>query len=211
MKNAIIFDLDGTLWDSSRQVTESWNVVLGRYPETENSKITTADMHRFMGRQMNEIARMMMPDVEEALRSKIMLECMDYELEYLLDHKGDLYPKVYETLSALSEKFMLMIVSNCQDGYIQLFLKQTGIGRFFGDFESFGKTGLSKGENIKLVIKRNAVDRAVYVGDTQGDLDSADKAGVEFIHAAYGFGKTNRETARITEFSELTKILADIL
>ena len=207
MKQAIIFDLDGTLWDSSQQVTESWNVVLGRYPETENSKIAADDMHRFMGRQMNEIARMMMPDVEEDLRNRIMLECMDYELEYLLDHKGVLYPKVRETLGELSEKFALMIVSNCQDGYIQLFLKQTETERLFSDFESFGKTGLSKGENIKLVIKRNLVDKAFYVGDTQGDLDSADIAGVEFIHAAYGFGKTNRETARITAFEELIKIV----
>ena len=211
MKDAIIFDLDGTLWDSSLQVTESWNVVLERYRETKNCAITTDDMHRFMGRQMNDIARMMMPGVEEELRNRIMLECMDYELEYLLGHKGVLYPKVSETLAGLSEKYALMIVSNCQDGYIQLFLKQTDTARFFSDFESFGKTGLSKGENIKLVIRRNSIDKAVYVGDTQGDLDSADKAGVKFIHAAYGFGTTNRETARITEFSELTKILADIL
>lgn len=207
MKNAIIFDLDGTLWDSSKQVTESWNVVLGRYPETMDHKIDVSDMHRFMGKQMDEIARLMMPDIDEALRKKIMLECMEYELEYLSEHKPVFYPRLYETLVELSENFGLMIVSNCQDGYIQLFMRLSQTECFFCDFESFGKTGLSKGENIKLVIKRNSVARAVYLGDTQGDLDAADMAGVTFIHAAYGFGKTDRETARITAFEELLGIV----
>lgn len=206
MKNAVIFDLDGTLWDSSKQVTESWNVILGRYPETENRQISVSDMHGFMGKPMNEIARLMMPDIDEKLREKIMLECMDNELEYLSEHMGVLYPKLYETLEELSESYKLMIVSNCQDGYIQLFLRLSETERFFRDFESFGKTGLSKGENIRLVIKRNSVDKAVYLGDTQGDLDAADMAEIPFIHAAYGFGKTNRETDKILSFSELPRL-----
>lgn len=209
MKNAVIFDLDGTLWDSSKQVTESWNVILGRYPETENRRISVSDMHGFMGKPMDEIARLMMPDIDENLRKKIMLECMDYELEYLSEHKPCCYPKLRETLEELSEKYALMIVSNCQDGYIQLFLRLSETERFFCDFESFGKTGLSKGENIRLVIERNSIERAVYLGDTQGDLDAADLAGIPFIHAAYGFGKINRETAKILSLSELPKVLAD--
>ncbi len=203
--DAVVFDLDGTLWDSSEQVAGSWNVILDKYPETRGKAISVAEMRGLMGKQMDEIARLMMPEIEENLRKKIMLECMDFELEYLSTHKPVLYPRLSETLGALSEKYALMIVSNCQDGYIQLFLKQLGSGIFL-DFESFGKTGLSKGENIKLILKRNNALRAVYVGDTQGDLDAADIAGVPFIHATYGFGATSRETERIAEFSELVEV-----
>ncbi len=209
MKNAVIFDLDGTLWDSSEQVTESWNVVLGKYPESAGCKITTADMHGFMGKQMDEISAMMMPDLEENLRRKIMLECMDFELEYLektTKSKPVFYPFLFETLEKLSENFKLIIVSNCQDGYIQLFIRKSNTEKLFCDFESYGKTGLSKGENIKLVIERNSIDKAVYLGDTQGDLNSADFAGIEFIHAAYGFGKINRKTAAVTSLSELPNV-----
>lgn len=209
MKKAILFDLDGTLWDASQPVTDSWNEILGKYPEAR--QITLCDMHGFMGKQMDEIARMIMPDLPDSHRMTIMDECMEHELTYLKKHGGaTLYPKVRETLEILGKTHKLMIVSNCQDGYIQTFLEFSGLGELFGDFESAGATGLSKGENNKLVIARNSVDRAVYVGDTQGDLDSADFAGIPFVHAAYGFGKINRQTAQANSFEEIPNIVKEI-
>ena len=111
----------------------------------------------------------------------------------------------------LRRSYALIIVSNCQDGYIQDFLDFADMRGLFGDFESAGGTGLSKGENIKLVIERNSIDRAVYVGDTQGDLDSADFAGIPFIRAAYGFGQMNRPVPEIREFSDLPEKAAEII
>lgn len=209
MKKAIIFDLDGTLWDSSQPVTDSWNEILKKYPEAH--QITLGDMHGFMGRQLDEIARMIMPDLPDSRRMSIMDECMDFELAYLKEHGGAaLYPKVRETLEILGEAYSLMIVSNCQDGYIQTFFEFSGLGELFCDFESAGATGLSKGENNRLVISRNGVDKAVYVGDTQGDLNSADFAVIPFVHAAYGFGKTDRLTARANSFEEIPNIVKEI-
>lgn len=209
MKKAIIFDLDGTLWDSSQTVTDSWNVVLAKHPEAR--QITLCDMHGFMGRQLDEIARMIMPDLPDSRRMAIMNECMDFELDYLKQHEGAaLYPKVRETLEVLGKSYSLMIVSNCQDGYIQTFLEFSGLGELFIDFESAGATGLSKGENNRLIIARNGIDKAVYVGDTQGDLNSADFAGIPFVHAAYGFGKTDRQTPSANSFDEIPKIVKEI-
>ena len=72
-------------------------------------------------------------------------------------------------------------------------------------------TPLSKGENIRLVIQRNAIDRAVYVGDTQGDLDAADFAGIPFIRAAYGFGQVNRPVPEIPCLPDLPVTISDII
>lgn len=138
-------------------------------------------------------------------------ECVHYELEYIAEHGGRLYPKLRETLVELRRSYALIIVSNCQDGYIQDFLDFADMRGLFGDFESAGGTGLSKGENIKLVIERNSIDKAVYVGDTQGDLDSADFAGIPFIRAAYGFGQMNRPVPEIREFCELPEKAAEII
>lgn len=210
MKKAVIFDLDGTLWDSSRSCAESWNVILGKYPDITR-RITVDDMHSFMGKTLDVIAPMALPEIPDPRRWEIMTECVRYEQDYIAEHGGVLFPKLRETLELLREKYALMIVSNCQDGYIQCFLDFAGMRDLFDDFESAGKTGLSKGENIRLVIERNSVDSAVYVGDTQGDLDSADLAGVPFIRAAYGFGTMNREVPKINSLPELLQAVEQII
>ena len=206
MKKGIIFDLDGTLWDSSEQVVEAWNEVLSRYPELKK-QITSADMQSYMGKTMYDIAALMLPDTEISLRNRIMDECCENEHIFLEKHNGTLYPKLEETLSLLKEKgYCLFIVSNCQDGYIQLFLKVNHLEKYFDDIECQGATGKPKSDNIALVVQRNALDKAFYVGDTLLDMQSADKAGIPFIHAAYGFGKPDRKTCEIHSLRELADI-----
>lgn len=66
-----------------------------------------------------------------------------------------------------------------------------------------GRTGLDKGANIRLVMERNGVTKAVYVGDTQGDADAAAEAGIPFIFTEYGFGSVKDAAARIASLPEL--------
>ena len=210
MKKAVIFDLDGTLWDSSESVAAAWNTVFSRCPDIPR-RITVSDMHSYMGKTLDKIAPLALPDTPEPRRSEVLWEGVRYEQEYIAQHGARLYPMLRETLEQLRREYALIIVSNCQDGYIQCFFEFSGLKELFVDFESAGATGLSKGENIRLVIQRNGIDRAVYVGDTQGDLDSADFAGVPFIRAAYGFGQMNREVPEISEFSELPAAVKSVL
>lgn len=210
MKKAVIFDLDGTLWDSSRSCTEAWNIIFGKYSDIDR-RITLSDMHSYMGKTLDRIAQLALPEVQEPLRTEIMNECVRFEQGYIAEHGGILYPKLRETLELLRRDYLLIIVSNCQDGYIQCFLDYSGLWELFGDFESAGGTGLTKGENIRLVIERNSVDKAVYVGDTQGDLDSADFAGIPFIRAAYGFGSMNKAVPEIRSLPDLPQAVREII
>lgn len=206
MDFGIIFDLDGTLWDSSEQVAGAWSVILSRRSETDRrvrSKVTGEDMRGYMGKTMEVIAALMLPDTDEKTRLEIMDECGEYENEYLSEHGGKLYPDLEKELERLSKSFKLFIVSNCQSGYIETFLEYHGLGKYFADFECPGGTGLAKAENIRIVMERNGLEKAVYVGDTQGDLDASDSAGIPFIHAAYGFGTVNREVPEVKSFSEV--------
>ncbi|SKA60993.1 phosphoglycolate phosphatase [Eubacterium uniforme] len=66
-KTAIIFDLDGTLWGTSKKVLPAWNIVLDRYPEL-NKKLTQEEMNSFFGKTLDEIAEMMLPSVDEKKR-----------------------------------------------------------------------------------------------------------------------------------------------
>ena len=64
-----------------------------------------------------------------------------------------------------------------------------------------------KGYNIKLIMKRNTIDQAFYVGDTEGDEEASRFAGISFIYASYGFGKAKYPDMIINSIEELPKVL----
>lgn len=203
--DGIIFDLDGTLWDSSKGVSESWNIVLSHYPEY-GITVSAEQVRACMGLPMDEIARRLFPGLDSKTQDKLMDECCVNEVEYLGEHGGQLFPKVEETLRKLRETHKLFIVSNCQDGYIQCFLKGHHFEELFTDFESWGKTGLQKDENNRLVAERNGLNYPVYVGDTAMDAQSAKKAGMPFIFARYGFGDVKEWDGVVDSFDGLLKL-----
>lgn len=188
--DSIIFDLDGTLWDSTDTVVVAWNSVLENYKE-DIKPITTEDLQGVMGLQIEEVGRRLLPNVDAEMQHKILTECCDAENESLVKLGGKLYPNLEPVLIALSRKYKLFIVSNCQEGYIESFFAYHQVGRYFTDYENPGRTGLSKGENIKLVMERNHLKSPVYVGDTEGDHKAAVFAGIPFIYARYGFGEVS--------------------
>lgn len=210
MNLAIIFDLDGTLWDSRNEVVPIWNLVFSRYPEIP-VRITEEDMLRFMGRTIWDIAAELLPELSPEARNRIMRECSVEETRYLRKHGATLFPRLKETLDKLQTLgYPLYIVSNCQDGYIEAFLEAHHLADYFLDFECPGRTGLSKGQNIKLVMERNQLKKVVYIGDTLGDYSATQEANVPFIHAIYGFGQVPEAKYRLREIAELPQLLNSI-
>lgn len=210
MKKAIIFDMDGTLWNSAQGVADSWNEVL-KAEGIDKEPLTKEDFYSVMGQTMDKIALKFFPDLSPAGREEIAKKCYNHENDYLREHGGELYPELEETLKALKEKYSLYIVSNCQSGYIEAFLEHYGFAHYFEDIECYGNNDKPKGENIACIVQRNKIDSAVYVGDIQGDYDASKSAGVGFIHAAYGFGKIDEEVPRIKTFSELAGVVESII
>ena len=127
------------------------------------------------------------------------------EVTYLRENGGLLFPDVEETLKELSINYDLFIVSNCQDGYADAFMDYHGLRKYFKDYETNGKTKLSKTENIKLILDRNNLKEAVYIGDTTGDEISARLTGISFIHAAYCFGKVISPDLVVNSLKDLVK------
>ena len=203
MKPMLLFDLDGTLWDSAANVAEAWNVVYSR-EDPSLPKLTKDDVHSVMGLTMKEIQDRIHPSLPAARRIPVFDECCRYEVEYLREHGGDPYPGLRPVMESLiADGYVLGIVSNCQCGYIDAFLSSIGVQDLFRDYEEWERTGLPKGENIRLVMQRNGFSDAIYIGDTQKDHEAAVLAGVPFIHAAYGFGEVSNPDAVIRSLSEL--------
>lgn len=208
MKKGIIFDLDGTLWDSAQAVVDSWNVVIDSLPDF-HKRITVEDMESLMGKTMDDIAFTYFDSVSRKRALEILQACMDYENEYLEKVGGILYPHLEEVLEDLSKDYFLAIVSNCQCGYIEAFLKYHKLEKYFDDKECFGNTKQEKDANIRIVAERNQLEKAVYVGDVLGDYHSTTKAGFPFIWAAYGFGDVPQAEYKIDALTQLRKVIEE--
>ena len=201
--DGIILDIDGTLWNSTPIVAEAWNEIIEKRDDIP-FRFTAKQLTQLFGRPLPVIADMVFPFLEEKDRYDLINECCEREHELLrASTQNILYPGVAETMKALCKKIPLFIVSNCQSGYIELFLEKTGLADCITDSECAGRTGLPKGPNIRLVADRNHLQNPVYVGDIDGDRQASEEAGVKFCHASYGFGEVERKDYVIKEFSDL--------
>lgn len=199
----IIFDVDGTLWDSTDEVAISWNQAIRERSRLDRT-LTGDELKREFGKPLPEIMDDLFPELDQAEKDELAVHLYQYENEWIESAPCIVYDKLEETLRGLSERYRLFIVSNCQSGYIEGFLKNTGLADCITDFTCPGDTGKLKGENIRIIMERNGLEDAVYVGDTQGDADACREAGVPMIYAAYGFGSTEDGAAVIRSFEELS-------
>ena len=206
MKQGILFDLDGTLWDSVACITPAWNRVLKKF----GVSVTTPYLRSLMGKTAEEFAAALLPGEDPTKEGLATVDaCCREELIELRLYGGILYPGLRETLEAVKPGRRLYIVSNCQEGYIDAFLDYHGFRDLFDGYLDHS-TGLSKGGNIRLLMEREGLDRAVYVGDTAGDEASAREAGVPFVFAAYGFGRAENPDKTIHSLSQLPGVLEEL-
>lgn len=198
----IIFDVDGTLWDSTEVVAIAWNKVMLEELK-EHEELTVDGLQKEFGKPMDAIADSLFPELSKNDRMELLGKMMVYENELVATGPCVIYDGVPETIKKLSKTYPLYIVSNCQDGYIEAFLKNSGLSEYFKDFTCPAYTGKLKGENIRIIMERNGLDEAVYVGDTQGDANACKEAGVPMIFASYGFGEVEGIYPSIQSFREL--------
>lgn len=203
--DSIIFDVDGTLWDSTEIIAQAWNDYL-REEEHMDMNLTAEYLSSLFGQLLMDIARNIFPDLEEAEQARLIDGCCEAEHKALLKKCAPLYEGLEDTLKELSKRFPLYIVSNCQAGYIEVFLEASGFGHYFSGHLCPGDTGRAKAENIMQIVKEHNLSSPVYVGDTLGDFNACQTAGVPFIFASYGFGDVKNPYKRIEKPADLLDI-----
>ena len=210
--DSIIFDIDGTLWDSREVVAKAWDSAFKKYlPEFGLPDITKELLTPLFGKTMEEINDALLKGVPEDRVRELTDNLYSVESEYLKKEPGRLYDGVADTVKKLSESFPLYIVSNCQKGYIEDLLETTGLGPCFKGGMCYGDTELPKGETMKFLIERHGLRRPIYVGDTEGDSEASRVAGVPFVWASYGFGSVceSGRAAKIENMSELLSLMPE--
>ena len=203
---SLIFDIDGTLWDSRALVAEGYNIQLKK-EGLDHLCVTAEDLKPLFGKVMTEIADVILASIDPKDRYDLMERCMDTENKYLFENECRIgYPGILETVRELSEKYRLFIVSNSQCGYPELCMDKLGLTPYIKGHLCFGDTGTSKGKTIRTLMEKHNIQSCAYVGDTQGDYEATVEADVPFIWATYGFGTPNDYAAKIDSFAELLNL-----
>ena len=203
---SLIFDIDGTLWDSRALVAEGYNIQLEK--EGLSHLAVNAELFRpLFGKVMTEIADTIFPSIPAPERYALMERCMDTENKYLKANPCRIgYPAVRETMETLSKTHRLFIVSNSQKGYPELCIEKLGLAPFIQGHLCFGDTGTSKGKTVRALMRKYDITDCAYIGDTQGDYEATLEAGVPFIWAAYGFGTPEGYNHKIDRFADLLNL-----
>lgn len=204
---SLIFDIDGTLWDSRALVAEGYNIQLAK-EGLSHLAVNAEQLKALFGKVMTEIADILFAEIGKEERYGLMERCMQTENEYLQGNPCHIgYPKVKKTMEELAKNHRLFIVSNSQQGYPELCIEKMGLENCIQGHLCFGDTHKCKGQTIRDLMERYNIQSAAYVGDTQGDFEAATQAGIPFIWAAFGFGMPEGYAARIDAFEDLTEIV----
>ena len=203
---SLIFDIDGTLWDSRALVAEGYNIQL-KAEGLDHLCVTAEDLKPLFGKVMTEIADAMLVSIPEAERYDLMERCMATENRYLEENPCHIgYPGVRETIAKLSERYRLFIVSNSQCGYPELCVEKLGLMPYIQGHLCFGDTGTSKGKTIRTLMEKYAITSCAYIGDTQGDYEATVEAGIPFVWCTYGFGTPDGYAEKVDRFEDLLNL-----
>ncbi len=213
---AMIFDMDGTLFRTESIVVEAYHRVCddlraeglfeGENPPDE--RILSG-----LGMLLEEIWKRVFPGSPAKLRERADVLLLKHQIACLENDEGELYPGVAETLTKLKEAgIRLFVASNGLEDYVKLVAKHKQIAELFDGLYSAGEYQTqSKVELVKLLLHTHGVKSAWMVGDRSSDVEAGKKNGLPVIgcdYADFGAGEELAEAdAVIASFPELLELL----
>ena len=196
--DALIFDMDGTLWDAVDTYAEIWNMAFER--EGIEQRITRNDLLALIGTPIDDIIRHFVPADQVEHLLQVIAGLVVTELPRL---GGRLYEGVQEGIATLAQHYQLFMLSNCDELELPIFVRYAGIEPYITDTLAYGNTHLRKADNMRLLAEKYHLQHPIYVGDTDSDCSEAHRAGVPFVWMSYGFGTTNRAQLQFDNFSDM--------
>lgn len=182
----MIFDLDGTLLDTSPGIFNSV-----RYAEKKMGfePIPDERLREFVGPPPREMYKKIYGVDEDTA-----LQAAKYHREYgrtKAIYEASVYPGIEETLKILKDAGMKLAVATLKSQKIaENILENFELLQYFDSVVGMDESEtMTKYKTIlKVIEETETTGKAVMVGDSQYDLDGAEEAGVDFIAVLYGFG-----------------------
>ena len=200
----VIFDLDGTLLDTLEDLADSTNYALAACGMPERS---IDEVRRFVGNGIHKLIERAVPEgTDEADLENVFTQFRKYYAVHCND-KTQAYDGILNLLHELRQNDMrLAVVSNKADFGVQTLCRQYFDGLL--DIAVGEREGIRRKpapDSVNEVLRVLGIDRedAVYVGDSDVDIETARNAGMDCISVTWGF----RDTAFLTAHN--AQMLAD--
>ena len=206
-KHIYLFDLDGTLIDSSPEIIKTYNTVFKK----NNIKPIREVSEDIIGPTLKDTISNLIPSKHLSNIDKIIKDFIGlYDNKFCTE--SSLYDGVYETLDKLSKKNRLILITNKRFIPTEKILYSNEIINFFEKYFSVdikSQYSFNKSSLIKNVLEEMKLDpkKTVYVGDTKEDFKASMDNNIDFIFAEYGYGKSQKNFLnKITDICELNSL-----
>jgi phosphoglycolate phosphatase len=208
--DAAIFDLDGTLIDSSEGIVRAAEETIRRlgYPEIPREELIS-----YIGPPIgNSIIARNGFDGNELKRFNSVFREL-YKNEHLM--KVKIYPDIMELLDDLKGSMFIGIATNKRIDYTMMLLENLGMSPVCDVIQGLDMDGkLSKKDLIENCIRASEIEdrrKIVVIGDTETDESAAKECGVDFIGVTFGFGFKNKTDVKYGCAAEDVRSLRGIL
>lgn len=191
-----IFDLDGVIIDSKHMMEQSWNLCMLEH----NLKQPFSEYFKHIGKPFRDIMKELgVKDIESVKNTydKSSIELMEYCLEF--------YEDVETVLGYLKQENKIAVVTSKTFARTNLILEQLDVEFDYVVSPKQGLRGKPAPDQILFCLAMTQTDPkdAVYIGDMQVDYEAATRAGIDFIHASYGYGKCDHSVKSIENLNSL--------
>ena len=198
--DALLFDMDGTLWDAVETYTLAWNIYFEKIKL--NKLLNKTDLDHLMGLEEHKFLEIVLPEFTADQRALSYKEVVQIQYDLIDQRGGEIYEGVLKYIPLLSEKYKLFIISNCPKYTIHHFVKFSKINPYILDTISHGQNYRAKHQNMNSLIEKYSLRSPVYIGDTNSDMIQSRKAGIPFIFMSYGFGHCEQADTSFDSFKE---------
>lgn len=182
----VIFDLDGTLVDTSRDITNALNYAIKPYGLKD---LSVEDITKMVGEGITKLVEKLLGDEKLPLKDAVINRFVDYYSEHLIDYSTT-YPHVIETLEKLSG-YKKAVISNKRELLSIRLLDKLDLLKYFDLVIGSDTTPERKPSALPVnyVLSRLGIgpEESVIVGDSNYDIEAGKKAGVKTIAVTYGY------------------------
>ena len=182
----IIFDLDGTLIDSLKDITMALNYATKPYGIPEKS---VREMGDLLGTGISILIDKVLGDRRDELKDEVMKRFMDYYSANLVV-LTTVYSGTKETLAKL-DNFKKAVVTNKREQFAKMALKELDIACHFDSILGSDSVAEKKPSPVPLLhlldLYKFKPSEAVMVGDSEIDIAAGKGAGVRTIAVSYGY------------------------